>query len=115
MIDSTLSTSANDSAHNDIITPSTTIVIELSTVSAMILSIINTGIHRCRAVVTTITSTVVVLSTTLTMIAINTITLIITSTRMLSLLFLTVLFKYLCEDLSDYYYHYYFHHVLYLC
>ena len=62
---------------------------EISVVNAIISSITtNTGINRCRTVVTTIT--VVVTITTITMIAVNTIIIIITSTRLLLLLLLTV-------------------------
>ena len=49
--------------------------------------ITNTGINRCRTAVTTITITVVVASTTITMVAINTIMVIITSTRLLFFLY----------------------------
>ena len=94
-INSTLSIIANINAHNSIITPSTTIVIEISMLNAIIPSIIviiiNTGIYRCRTVVTMITMTVVVSITTNTMVASNTLTIIITSTRPLLLLLLTVI------------------------
>ena len=74
MINSTLSIIANINAHSSIMTPSTTRIIEISMVNAILPSfIINTGIHRCRTVVTTITITVVVITTTITMIAINTV------------------------------------------
>ena len=72
-----LSNMANINAHNAIITPSTTIIIEISMVNAIIPSImLNT-----RTVATTITVAVVVTVTTITMIAINIIIIIITSTR----------------------------------
>ena len=87
MINNTLSNIANSNARNSIITPSTTITIEINMTHATIPSIIiNTGIKRCRTAVTTITSTVVVTIATITMIAINTILTIITSTRLLLLL-----------------------------
>ena len=95
MINSTLRIIANINAHNSILTPSTTINIEISMVNAPIPSIImNTGIHRCRTVVTTITITAVVIIATITMIATNTIIIIITNTRLLLLLLLTVFLKY---------------------
>ena len=87
MINSTLNILANINAHNSINTPSTTIIIEISMVNAIIASIIlNTGIHRRRTVVTTITITAVVNIATITMIAITTIIIITTSTRLLLLL-----------------------------
>ena len=87
MINNTLSNIANSNAGNSIIIPSTTIIIEISKISATIPSIIiNTGINRCRTAVATITVTVVVTVTTITMIAINTIMIIITSSRLLLLL-----------------------------
>ena len=90
MINNTLSNIASSNASNRIITPSTTITIEISMINATIPSIIiNTGIKRCRTAVTTFIITVVVTITTITMIAINTIMIIIPSTR---LLFLLVLF-----------------------
>ena len=67
MISNTLSNIASSNASNSILTPSTTIISEFSVINA-----INTGINRCRTAVTTITSTVVVPSTTIAMIAINT-------------------------------------------
>ena len=74
---------ANINAHNGIITPSTTMIIEISMVIASIPSIIvNAGINDCRTVVTTITITVVVIITTSTMIAMNTIVIMITSARL---------------------------------
>ena len=67
MINNTLSIFANINAHNCIITPSTTINIEISMVNTITLSIIgNTGINRCRTAVTTITISVVVIITTIT-------------------------------------------------
>ena len=67
----TLSNIASSNASNSIITPSTTIVIEIGMINAtMPSSIINTGINRCGTAVTTIT--VVVTVTAITMIAINT-------------------------------------------
>ena len=58
MINNTLSIIATINAHNDNITSSTTIIIEISMVIAIIPSIIgNTGINRCRTV-TAITTTV---------------------------------------------------------
>ena len=87
MIDNTLSSIANSNASNSIITPSTTVILEIDMINATITSIIiNTGINRCRTAVTTITITVVVTIATITMIAINTIMIIITSTRLLILL-----------------------------
>ena len=60
MINSTLSMIANINLQNSIITPSTTMIIEISIVNAIIPFIImNTGINRCRTVVATITITVV--------------------------------------------------------
>ena len=90
MINDTLSHIASSHASNKIITPSTTIILEISMIEATIPSIIiNTGINRCRTAVTTITITVIVTITTITMIAINTIMILITSTRLLLLLVLT--------------------------
>ena len=87
MIKNTLSNIANSNASDSIITPSTTIMIEITMVNAIIPSIIiNTGINRCRTAVTTITTTVVVTIATITMVAINTNMIIITSTRLLLLL-----------------------------
>ena len=87
MIDNTLSNIANSNANNSIMTPSTTIIIDISMISATIPSIVvNTGINRCRTAVTTITITVVVTTTTITMIAMNTNMIIITSTGLLLLL-----------------------------
>ena len=88
MIHSTLSTIANMTAQNHIITSSTAVItaviIEFRIVNAFIpSSTINTDINRCRTVVTTSTITVVVIITTITTIAINTIIIIITSTRLL--------------------------------
>ena len=66
MITNTLSNIANSNASNSILTPSTTIIIEISMINATIPSIIiNTGINRCRPAVTTITITVVVTITTI--------------------------------------------------
>ena len=81
MINNTLSNIATSNAGNRIITPSTTMIIEISMINATIPSIIiNTGLNRCR----TITIVVFVVTiTTITMIAINTIMIIITSTRLL--------------------------------
>ena len=91
MINSTLGIIANIHAHNSIITPGTTRIIEISMAHAIISSIIiHTGIDRCRTVFTTTTITVVVTITTITMIAINTSIIIITSTRLLLLLLQTV-------------------------
>ena len=90
MINNTLSNIASSHASNKVITPSTTIIIEISMMNATIPSIIiNTGVNRCRTAVTTVTTTVVVTITTITMIASNTIMIIITSTRLLLLLVLT--------------------------
>ena len=89
MINNALSNIASSDASNRIITPSTTIIIEISMITATILSIImNTGIHA-----TTITVTAVVTITTITMIAINTIIIIIASTWLLLLLVLTFVYK----------------------
>ena len=65
MVNSTLSIIANINAHhNSMITPSTGIIIQMSMVNAIIPSIIiTTCINHCRAVVTTITSTVVIITT----------------------------------------------------
>ena len=91
MINATLSNIASSHASNQIMTPSTTIIIEISMINTIMPSIIiHTGINRCRTAVTTITITVVVTITTITMIAINTTMIIITSTRLLILLVLTV-------------------------
>ena len=96
MTNDALSNIANGNASNSIITPSTTISIEISMINATTPSIIiNTGIYRCRSAATTITSTVVVTMTTITMIAINTIMIIITSTRLLLLLLLLAFFIHL--------------------
>ena len=74
MISNTLST-----IHNCTITPSTTIIIKISMVNAIIPSLIlNMSINCCKTVVTTVTITAVV---TITMVAINIITIIITSAR----------------------------------
>ena len=87
MINNTLSNIANRNASNSISTPSTSILIETSMINATIPSIIiNTGINRCRTAVTTITITVVVTITTITKIAINTIMIIISTTKLLFLL-----------------------------
>ena len=87
----TLGSIANSNASNSIITPSTTTIIEISMINATIATImINTGIHRCRTAVTTVT--VVVTIITITMIVINTIVIIITSTR-LSVLLLAAFYK----------------------
>ena len=87
MINNTLSNIANSNASNSIITPSITIIIEISMIHATIpVIIINTGINRCRTAATTITIAVVVTITTITMIAMNTIMIIITSTRLFLLL-----------------------------
>ena len=94
MINNTLSNIANGNATNSIITPSTTIIIEINMINATIPFIImNTGINRCRSAVTTVTITVVVTITTITMIAMNTIMIIITRTRLLLLLLLTFVYK----------------------
>ena len=88
MIKNTLSNIANSNVSNGIVTPSTstTIIVEISMINATIPPIIiHTGINRCRAAVTTITITVVVTITAITMIASNTIMIIITSTRLLVL------------------------------
>ena len=72
----TLSIIANINVHNRIITPSTTRIIEISMLNAIIPSIIiNTRINRCRTVVTT------TICHYYRMIAINTTIIIITSTR----------------------------------
>ena len=87
MIKNTLSNIANSNASNSIITLSTTITIEISMINATSPSIIiNTGMNRCRTAVTTITITVVVTITAITMIVMNTIMIIMTSTRLLLLL-----------------------------
>ena len=87
MINNTLRNIANSNASNRIMTPSTSIIIEISMINATIPSIIiNTGINRCRNADTTITATVVVTITTIAMITIHTIMIIITSTRLLLLL-----------------------------
>ena len=87
MMNNTLSNVANGNASNRIITPGTTILIEISMINATIPSIImNTGMNRCRTAVTTITTTVVVTITAITTIVINTIVIIITSTRLFLLL-----------------------------
>ena len=86
MMKNTLNNIGNSNASNSIVTPSTTIIIEINMISAIIPSIIiTTGINRCRTAVTTITITVVVTIATITMIAIGTIMIIITSTRRLLL------------------------------
>ena len=83
MIKNTLSNIANSTASNSIVTPSTTIIIEMSMINAIIPSIIiNAGINLL-ADVPTITIPVVVTITTITMIAINTIMINITSTSLL--------------------------------
>ena len=70
MMNNTLSIISNANAHNSIISPSTTIIIEGSMVNAFIPSIlINHGINHCTTVVTTITITVAFIITTITMIA----------------------------------------------
>ena len=90
MIKNTLNNIASSNASNRIITPSTTIIIEISMINATIPSIIsNTGINRGRTAVTTITIAVVVTITTITMIAIHTSMIIIPGTRLLILLVLT--------------------------
>ena len=90
MINNTLSIIASRNARNRIITPSTTIIFEISMINATIRSIIiNTGIHRCRTAVAPSTITVVVTITTSTVVAINNIMIIITSSRLLLLLVLT--------------------------
>ena len=95
MINNTGSNIASSNASNRTITPSTTILIEISMINATIPSIrINTGINRCRTAVATITIIVVVTIATITMIAINTIMIIIPSTRLLLLLVLTFLYKF---------------------
>ena len=92
MINNTLSNIPSRNASNSIISPSTTIIIEISRIDATIQSIIiNTCINCCRTAVTTITITVVVTISTITMIAIHTIMIIITSTRLLLLLVRTFL------------------------
>ena len=84
MINSTLSIIANTNAHNSITTPS---IIEISMVNAIFpFIVVNPGVNRCRTAVTTITITDVV------MIAINATIIIITSTRLLILLFLTAFY-----------------------
>ena len=90
MISNTVSNIAHSNASNSIRTPSTTIIIEISMITAPFSCIIiYTGIHRCRTAVTTTASTVVVTITTITMTAINTIMIIITSTRLSLLVLLT--------------------------
>ena len=90
MINHTLGNIANSNASRSILTPSTTIIVKISMIKATIPSIIiHTGINRCRTAFTTITFTVVVTIATITMIAFNTILIIITSTRLLFLLLLT--------------------------
>ena len=94
MSNNTLSKIASSNARNRIIAPSTTTIIEISMTNATNPSIIsNTGINRCRTAVTTITITVVVTITTITRIAINTIMIVITSTRLLFLRVLTFCYK----------------------
>ena len=93
LISSTLGIIVNINAHSSSISPSNTILIETSIVSAIIPSmIITTGINRCRTVVTTLAIPVVVIIITITMIANNTTLIIITSTGLLLLLLLCVLF-----------------------
>ena len=90
MINNTLSNIANSNASNSIVTPSTSILIEISMINAIIPSIIvNTGVHRCRTDLTNVSIPVVVTISTTTIIAINTIMIIISSTRLLLLLLLT--------------------------
>ena len=63
MINNTLSNIANSNASNNIIAPSTSIIVEISMINATIPSIIgNTGIDRCRTAVTTITIITVVVN-----------------------------------------------------
>ena len=84
MTNNTLSNIANSRASISIITPSASIILEISMINATMPSIIiNVGINRCGTAVTTFTITVVVTITTIAMIAINTIMIIITSTRLL--------------------------------
>ena len=84
MINNALTNIANSNAGNSVITPSATIVMEISMINATIPSIImNTGINRCRTAVTTITITVVVTITSITMIVTNAIIITIASTRLL--------------------------------
>ena len=81
MNNNTLSNIASSCATYRIITPSTTITIEISMINATLPSIrTNTGTNRCRTAVTTSASTITVVVTiaTITMIAINTIMIIIT-------------------------------------
>ena len=86
-MNNTLGNIANSNANKRIITPSATIIIEISMINATIPSIIiYTGSNRCRTAVTTIAITVVVTITTINMSAINTIMIIITNTRLLLLL-----------------------------
>ena len=90
MLNNALRMIAKIAADKSIITPSTTIIPEISMAYASIPSIItNIGINRCRIVVTTIIITVVVTSTTITMIAITTIITIITKTMLFLLPLLT--------------------------
>ena len=87
MIINTPSNMANSNASRSIIAPNTTIIIEISMIYVTIPFIkINTGIDCCRTAVTTITMTVVVTIATFTMVAMNTIMIIITSTRLLLIL-----------------------------
>ena len=89
MINNTLSIIANIHAHNNIITPSTTIIIVTNMVNVSIPSIvIHIGIQGCRTVATIITIPAVVIITNISMIAIYTIFIIITSTRLLLLVLL---------------------------
>ena len=84
MIHNTLGSIANSNAHHSIIPPSTTITTEISIFLAIIPSIlVNTLINLCRTVVTSMTFTAVVIITTITMLAINTTVIIITSIRLL--------------------------------
>ena len=94
MITNTLNNIANSNASNSIITPSTSIVIEINMINSTTPSmIINTNINRCRTGITTITTTVVVTITTITMIATNTIVMIITSTKLLLRLVLALFLR----------------------
>ena len=79
MINNILNISANINAHTCIITPSTTIINEISMVNAILPSMItNIGTNRCKTVVTTIAIPVVV---TFYDNCINTINILITSTK----------------------------------
>ena len=98
MINNTLNIVANINARNSIITPSTTITIEISIVNASIPSIlIHSGINGCRTVVTAIAIIVVVTLATITMIAKSP---LLSSFPVLVLLLLLVLRIFLSSSVS---------------